>query len=368
MNPPRFLFLHAASECNLRCLHCHFWTSSTRHDPRRLSVETISEIVGEFASLNPAGKVVICGGEPMLEYDRFVGFCQAARSRGLRVLCATNGYGVRTHEQAADLLARGPHEVTVSLDSHLPEVHDTIRGRVGSYEVACSAVRLLANARRDLGLSGSRVNVMVLLTSDTSDHLRELYRLALVELGADKLKVNALQPSFGVRSGPAPSDDFFASRSQINVEKLRTTLAGCDAEFDLRLNPAWVAQLCGYYADLQGKDLLELGWDREMRTSSQICDCSSRNLVVGLYGEVSHCYAFHAFPPATWTRAGDLEAFWLQNDNRPRMHDCRRLCAVGHSNRCLSATLPRPLSKEERSQHGCLSPSSSRSGSTSPTD
>lgn len=345
MNPPRFLFLHVASECNLRCKHCHFWTSRTRDDPRRLSVETTSAIVGEFASMNPKGSVVICGGEPMLERDRFFAVCQSARSRGLRILCATNGYGVRTPEQARDLLLRGPHEVTVSLDSPIPSVHDEIRGRSGSYEVASEAVKLLVEARKNLGLTGSRVYVMVLLTSDTYKRLRELYLIVLRTLKADKLKVNALQPSFGVRSGPAPSDDFFDEHSQLDVGRLRRALESCDLEFGLNLNPSWISQVCGYYAGLQGVDNLSLGWDRELRTDTQICNCSERNLVVGLYGEISHCYAFHAFPPARWSKVGDLKAFWLQNDNRERMQSCRRLCAIGHSNRCVSATLTSPMTR-----------------------
>lgn len=337
--PPKFLFLHVASECNLRCRHCHFWLSDTRRDPRRISVRTMSEIVGEFATMNPEGKVVICGGEPMLEYDRYVGVCRAARERGLRVLSATNGYGVYSAERARDLLLRGPHELTVSLDSHRPETHDEMRGRGGSYEVAVGAVERLVAARRDLGLDSSRIYVMALLTSATAGNLQQLYHLVLDVLGADKLKVNALQPSFGVHSGKTPSDDFFAEHSQLDVAALRRELLECDAEFDLRLNPAWVDQLCGYYADLQGKDDLSLGWRRELRTSAQICNCADRNLVVGLYGEVGHCYSFHAYPPRQYEKAGDLAAFWEENDQRGLMGSCRRLCAIGHSNRNVSATL-----------------------------
>ena len=339
MTPPKFLFLHVGSECNLKCQHCHFWLSNTKHDPHRISVETMASIIEEFAGMNQSGKVVICGGEPMLEYARYIGVCQAVRRSGLRVFNATNGYGIHTAERASDLLLRGPHEFTISLDSHLPDVHDEIRGKKGSYEVAVGAVKRMVAARQSLGLLESKVFVMVLLTSVTFDHLRDLYQLVLDELGADKLKVNALQPSFGVHPGNAPADEFFAKYSQLDVARLREELDYCNREFKLNFNPTWVDQLCGYYDDLQGHAGMNKGWDLDLRTREHICNCYERNLVIGLYGEIGHCYSFGNFPPAQYRRSGDLANFWESNNQRDAMKSCNRLCSIGHSNRNVSATL-----------------------------
>jgi len=313
--------------------------SDTRRDPKRIAVETMAGIISEFAELNPSGKVVICGGEPMLEYERYIGVCQAARSHGLKIFNATNGYGVHSDDRAADLLLRGPHELTLSLDSSIPEEHDKIRGRQGSYDTVVLAVQRLVAARTRLGLKESRINVMVLLTSVTYNKLRQLYQLVLRELGANKLKVNGLQPSFGVHSGKTPPDDFFASYSQVDVEKMREELNYCNLEFKLHLNPLWISQFCRYYADLQGRDNLNRGWSGAPRTSEHICNCYERNLVVGLYGEIGHCYSFSNFAPVKYQVRGDLKRFWDANEQRSAMVSCNRLCAIGHSNRNLSATL-----------------------------
>lgn len=344
MNIPKFLFLHVGTECNLTCKHCHYWMSDTKHDPERISVKTMEEIVKEFSTLNPNGKVVICGGEPMLEYERYIGVCQAVRACGLRVFNASNGYGIHSDARAADLLLRGPHEFTISLDSHLPTVHDEIRGRVGSYDTAIKAVQRLVRGRELLELKtkslneGSKIYVMVLLTTATYDHLRELYRLVLRDLEADKLKVNGLQPSFGIHAGPPPADDFFASYSQLDVPRLREELIYCNSEFNLSLNPAWIDQICHYYEDLQGHPNMALGWNANLGTTEHICNCYERNLVVGLYGEIGHCYNFTAFPPIKYRAVGDLTNFWNDNQQREAMSSCNRLCAVGHSNRNVSAT------------------------------
>lgn len=302
----------------------------------------MSEIIAEFAEMSPSGKVVMCGGEPMLEYERYIGVCQAARRNGLRVFNATNGYGVHSETRAADLVAHGPHEFTVSLDSHLPEIHDEIRGRKGSYDTAVKAVQRLVAAKQIFKMPSTKVNVMVLLTSATFDHLRDLYQLALRELKADKLKVNGLQPSFGVHSGGAPTDDFFATYSQLNVARLRDELIYCNVEFELNLSPVWIAQLCGYYEDLQGHANMARGWDLKLQTREHICNCYERNLVVGLYGEIGHCYSFENFPPVKYQQRGDLARFWDTNNQREAMKSCNRLCSIGHSNRNVSATLDKP--------------------------
>jgi MoaA/NifB/PqqE/SkfB family radical SAM enzyme len=336
---PRFLFIHAASECNLSCLHCLFWRSHTKDDPNRLSVEKIADIIGEFSELSPQGKVVICGGEPMLEYDRYMGICQAARSVGLRVFTATNGYPIHYAKRAADLLLNGPHEITVSLDSHDSQIHDRIRNRPGSFDTAVRAIRLLVEARRSLDINTSKVNVMVLLTSATYSHLPTLYTLVLKHLQADKLKINALQPSFGVHEGQRPNDEFFAFYSQVDPDVLRSQLIQCNDVFNLNLNPDWIAQIYEYYRSLKGHPNLHLGWEAGLSTTSQICNCSDRNLVIGLYGEIGHCYNFQKFPPSQYRTKGDLEQFWTNNTLRQPMRSCRRLCGIGHSNRSISATL-----------------------------
>ena len=69
--PPDFLFIQINKRCNLRCQHCDFWQLDDDDRPRYLSNERRSEVLGEFASMRPGGKVVICGGESMLDLDDY---------------------------------------------------------------------------------------------------------------------------------------------------------------------------------------------------------------------------------------------------------------------------------------------------------
>jgi len=340
MSAPKFLFLHLASECNLSCQHCLFWLSDTAKNPDRISSDRIAEIIAEFASISPSGKVVICGGEPMLEYARYMDVCQASRKRGLRVLIASNGTPINSPSRAQDLVLRGPHEYTISLDSADPDTHNWIRGSKKSHAAAVRAMQLLLQARRELA-TDTKVNAMVLLTSENYRDLRKLYAFVLHEIGADKLKINGLQPSFGVHPGSPPPDLYFARFSKLDVSFLREELLACNRLFDLHLNPRWIDQLCNYYADLGQIAEPERGWAGDPMTREHICECYDRNLVIGLYGEIGFCYSFHNFPPGRYENPGDLARYWEGNEDvREKMRTCNRLCSIGHSNRNVRATTP----------------------------
>ena len=69
--PPKFLFVDINQQCNLRCKHCMYWMREEQALPGHISIQRRSEIIAEFAELNPRGTVVICGGESMLNPERY---------------------------------------------------------------------------------------------------------------------------------------------------------------------------------------------------------------------------------------------------------------------------------------------------------
>ena len=55
--PPRFLFVDINQHCNLKCRHCLYWTRKEVALPGHISVARRSEIILEFAQLNPAERL-----------------------------------------------------------------------------------------------------------------------------------------------------------------------------------------------------------------------------------------------------------------------------------------------------------------------
>ena len=337
---PEFLFLTINEVCNLRCRHCEYWRT------RQPSLDTISldrqeEILAEFAELSPGNKVVICGGEPTLDVGTYFRICSASRKLGLRTLSVVNGTTIASLAGALRMNTFGPDEVSVSLDGPTAEIHDQMRGRRGAFAQATNALQLLLDARL---ISGSRTKIyaMGLLTRTTSALLDEFYDLVLRQIGADKLKLNALQPSFlHTRIGQSrDSDDLFAAESQVDADALEASLARCDEKYGLGFNPHWQRQVTGYFRNLRGRSDLALGWRGGFTTDEHICNSPERNIMVDLNGCASLCFST-AFPRTQLQQPGDLRRFWEENAAlRTQMAKCCALCGISHSVRREHSTSP----------------------------
>jgi MoaA/NifB/PqqE/SkfB family radical SAM enzyme len=330
--PPQFLFLTINQSCNLRCQHCHYW--QRQEEPGRLSTERLVELVREMAELNPQGRLVICGGEPLLDLPRYYAVCRAARAAGLRIYSVSNGTRITEETEAQRLLCEGPHEVSISLDDWRPDRHDTLRGQHGAFLAATSAVRRLARAR-DKHCQEARVNILGLVHRDNYKTLPGFYRFAL-GLGANKLKLNLLQPTFG----PCTSqerDACFAELGGMDGGKLMAILYVCNALFELDLNPAFIAVARDYCETISGRGR-EAGWSMAVRTKGQHCNSFERNIMVDASGRARLCFA-EVFPFRQLQNQGDLRTFWQDAYWRPAMAECRRLCAISHSVRREPSTL-----------------------------
>lgn len=86
-----------------------------------------------------------------------------ARRLGLVTTLHTNG--TLLTEPTVEFLAKLPRHLQVSLDSHLPEVHDRIRGMPGAWEKAVAGIKI---AQR-LGIF---VRVAIVAHKENRDHFR----------------------------------------------------------------------------------------------------------------------------------------------------------------------------------------------------
>jgi MoaA/NifB/PqqE/SkfB family radical SAM enzyme len=339
---PEFLFLTINEICNLRCQHCDYWRTK-QPELAVISLERQEEIIREFAELSPAGKLVICGGEPMLDVNTYFRVCKIAHECRLTVLSVVNGTMITSEAAATRVVREGPDEISISLDGPNPEIHDRLRGRKGSFDIAVNALRLLLQARqRNHG--ALKVYVMGLLTASTYMHLEDWYHVVLNEIGADKLKLNSLQPTFMHTrlSQRRDRDEFFAKESQVDPDLLLSILTMCQKKFGLVYNPLWVAQVVSYFRGLYknaDKDLAA-GWDGNFQTDEHICNSPLRNIMIDLDGKASLCFS-SMFDHVKLEMLGDLRKFWEGAvELRKRMGTCNALCGISHSVRREHSSLP----------------------------
>jgi len=333
--PPDFLFIQINKRCNLRCQHCDFWKLDDDDRPRYLSRERRREVLREFADLRPGGKVVICGGESMLDLEDYFAIAGDSREFGLRCLSVINGTRVRDPERADRMIIAGPHEISVSLNSHRPELHDRTRGVKGSFAKAVKALRLLLEARaRHNG--GTKIYAMGLIFDENYREIDAFYDFVLNDVGADKLKLNFIQPSFGHDD---PTDSFFAGHHRVDPDELYELIGVCDRKYGLGLNPVWREQVRMYFRSLARIADIERGWGSAAGTTEHICNTYERNIMVDHYGVARLCFST-GFPGMSLRKAGDLRQFWESAEFiRRSMRRCNQFCGISHSVRRESSTV-----------------------------
>lgn len=335
--PPRILYIEVNKRCNLRCVHCDFWKRDDSDRANYLSRERLTEIFEELAAFSPDASVCICGGEPMLDLEDYFFITRECRRLGLRTLSVVNGTRIRDAKMAERVMREGADETSISLNSHMREEHDRTRGVRGAYDKAVKALRLLVAARKTVpGASGRRIYVMGLIHAGNFRQIEEFYDFVLNDVGADKLKLNFAQPTFGHSDD---DDPFFEHAVDIDGGELKEVIAAAARRFSIPVNPAWLDNVGMYFDSVRPVRDLNRGWKTSAMTRDHICNTYERNIMVDAYGFARLCFS-DAFPGMQLKRRGDVKLFWESADPiRQKMRRCNRVCGISHSVRREASTL-----------------------------
>lgn len=326
ISPPRYLLTQLNLTCNLRCQHCRMWRNHNRD-------RTIDEFSGlrlqairEFADLNPQGTVVSCSGEPLLEPRHYFDMCRVARESKLTSMSVLNGTLTETQEQAEHLILDGADEISLSLDHPREDVHDQQRGRRGAWRKTTECMKMLVEARRKLGVD-RKLYVMLLVSNVSYKDIAEAYDLVLNQLGADKLKLNFLQPTFALYDERDVYWDLHTRN--IDVDWLMAEIDRCEGRYALDLNPRWKANVRCY-----AESLAKYHRKEAAGTTGPMCDSFDRNIVFELDGSLRLCFHADWPSPMKYREAGDLRKFWYAEETRElreEMRRCRKFCGICHT-------------------------------------
>jgi radical SAM protein with 4Fe4S-binding SPASM domain len=106
-----------------------------------MTLEELSSLLNELYAAGSCA-VVYSHGENLIRKD-FHEFASMIHERAMYQTLMTNGFYIRTPQEAAHLRACGVNRVLISLDSSVREEHDKTRGQIGAYDIALgAAVRL----------------------------------------------------------------------------------------------------------------------------------------------------------------------------------------------------------------------------------
>lgn len=114
--------------CNLKCSFCSQWRVQGKPPPKptRLDEGRLLALLDDLADLG-CRRVHFSGGEPVLKPDLARWIAEVTR-RGMVCSMTSNGT-LWTPEKADELVGAGLSTVTFSIDSHLPAVHNRMRGQ-----------------------------------------------------------------------------------------------------------------------------------------------------------------------------------------------------------------------------------------------
>ncbi|HEY6871867.1 MAG TPA: radical SAM protein [Geobacteraceae bacterium] len=187
---PSSIQLELTTSCNLACDYCYRNVGST--NPSHFF--QTDKLIHILMDLNAKGlrSIELTGGEPLLHPDflKIMDFCGTHFSL---IGLLSNGTMINEEIISALLPYKDKMVVSISLDSHISEVHDIRRGAKGAFEKTTDAVRMLHR-------SGFLTRVSMSVDEKNWDHIEPTLLLSK-SLGAKMFTYSPILPFGRAKKG-----------------------------------------------------------------------------------------------------------------------------------------------------------------------
>lgn len=130
-----FLILHVTRRCNQNCVFCCYPSIDIDISPSKAK-----SIIKEYGS--KVGEIVFSGGEATL-VPELTDYIKFANSFSLRTRLISNGSKLADFDYCQKLIEAKIDHITISLQSHLPEIQDALTNTSGSFKCVMSAIKNL---------------------------------------------------------------------------------------------------------------------------------------------------------------------------------------------------------------------------------
>jgi len=180
---PIVVHLGISKACNANCIYCS--VRESQKDCIELSKQEWIRVLEKFKDFG-APQVGFTGGEPLLRMDILPDLIKHSLKLGFGTNMTTNGILVND-KNVKKLVMAGLEQCQISLDSHIEEVNDNLRGR-GMTKIALKAIKTLQKHGIVVGVD----------TVVSSKNVSQLYDFAefLDSLGVEYLTLLKLKKGF----------------------------------------------------------------------------------------------------------------------------------------------------------------------------
>jgi len=184
---PITLQFELTGKCNLACKHCYNRSGDKdRKDTTYMTPNKWCELAHEIVNDGGIFQCIISGGEPLLLGDDLFNIMDILHDDGTSFVMITNGL-LLTKEKVKKLQKYRFFWFQVSIDGHIPEIHDPFRGVKGSWQHAVDGAMEISNAGLPLVIAHS-------VTPTNLPYLDEMVNLAY-QLGANSIILGDILPS-----------------------------------------------------------------------------------------------------------------------------------------------------------------------------
>lgn len=318
-HPPQRLYLSITTECNYRCRQCHMWSSKEIENSLRTSEKV--ELIRQMHEFNASASVALIGGETMKKVDEFFALSGLCRELGMN--CSANSNGSYISDQNLDrMLTQGPNDLTISLDSHIPAIHDYVRGVNGSFNHVHATLKKLATRKKELGIRNFRVHVTGIIFDRTVDSLKE-YIEFIRPIGVDTVSLQILNRTFWNQN--KNRDVFFEKHFFNEKERAKERIEEFYTEYRndsfVRLDQTTVHWMMLYI-------------DEPDFIAEPVCASHENNLYIRQDGDVTLCSSMMSLTGGSAlgnVRKQSLRTMWNSSyagEVRGIMSACRKSCGM----------------------------------------
>ena len=280
---PNNLFIEVTTECNLKCRCCDLWR---RNDPiNKLNIDNklkfLKVAFDWFEENNPYFRrklnVILTGGEPFFFPNQVFTISNICKEN--HIPCYINTNGLLIEPLADRILNSGLTALTISLDSHHPNIHDNLRQSPGLFKSTIRAIKLLLIRKRK-----SEYPIKVCVQSILGDwNIKELTEHVefFENLGIDGIQFQPIQYPFG---HPAPfewyKESIYFPNSQDETDNTISNLLQFKAENSFIMNSVEEIKLFRQYF----KD------PEFLPENIKPCKACDQNLIIDVCGNVKFCF------------------------------------------------------------------------------
>ena len=162
LSKPLQISFQTSLRCNARCLTCHSWHEQKDY----LSADEILNCLRDLKKwLGNSTSLFFTGGEALI-FDGIYDILTYCTEQNIMSRLQTNGISL-DENNLNRIIESGLKYLTISLDSHLIEVHDRFRGVPGTFETINKAIYYLSEK------SDINIGIACLIMKDNIEHLSE---------------------------------------------------------------------------------------------------------------------------------------------------------------------------------------------------